>query len=146
MDNYIKLGKKYKCLKKLIFIAVPIVFIIIALIPIHIWLKILLGIVIVIASLGLALRVDALTGKFLYNECNPEKYYCVHKADPKSIVTCEELMSIAALGDFNKAAGLSKEELAYPKSKSKFYIENFQLLYAECLFSAGFIISIRLMI
>ena len=135
--SLLKLGKKYKSIRMLLAVLLVIFIISVLLLPIKLLFKALLIAVFLIAFLFIKLQIESRKSNILYQECNPEKYYCVNQIYHNGFVSFDDMMAMSALGDFNRAAAFFKAEISMPKNKTKYYKENLKLSYAECLFSAG---------
>lgn len=136
MDNYIKLGKRYKAIRRISAVLAVAFVLLDVLLPVKLWIKILLAVLIIIAFFFSSFRIDGLESNFLYTECNPVKYDCVCRIDHKRVAVLNDFAATAALGDFNRALALLQEK-AGMSAGNKFYKENVKLIYAECLFSSG---------
>ncbi len=136
MDNYIKLGKRYKAIRRISAVLAVVFVLLDILLPVKLWIKILLAVLIIIVFFFVSFRIDGLESNFLYTECNPVKYDCVCRIDHKSVAVLNDFAATAALGDFNRALALLQEK-ADMSAGNKFYKENVKLIYAECLFSSG---------
>lgn len=137
MEQYIKLGKRYKrvnisCLMITVFAVVAV-----WLFPIDLWLKILLSFIIPLAGLYIIACSNSIVKKVLHKECNPEKFYCISRvANNNAVVTFESMNAMFALGDFNRAAEYFKAEMQRYK-KTNINKLNAHFKYAESLFFAG---------
>ncbi|MDE5604355.1 MAG: hypothetical protein K2I73_02090 [Eubacterium sp.] len=136
MEHYIKLGKRYKRLNALCAVIAGVAIVVVLLHSIKLWLKILLSLIILFISVNIIVFIGKQLRNILFEECNPEKFYCVSKVVYNGAVAFDMILAMEALGDFNRAADHFKAAFkTEKKSKKLMYGEHFA--YIECLFSAG---------
>lgn len=136
MDNYIKIGKRYKALNVFCMLCLIFAMIAVGLVSIKLWIKVLLVVLLIILFFIALQLVNYGIRKFLVKECNPEKYYAVSRIVHGDTILFEDIAAMVDLGDFNRALSELEIMMKTQKGNKIFKIQTL-LLKIECLFSTG---------